>query len=124
MVETTRFNPALSRGEGSTRCYAVMTDSEGFVGKPILVGLTYLQPSGDMREQLQLHGVIRRVDGHVLEFERADGAGTFTIPFDGELESAEPGALYTLRSTGEEVRDVHFLASFTIHPRHGSRGDA
>lgn len=96
-----------------------MTRDEEFVGKRILVGLTYLQPDGDVREQVQLHGIIRRVDGHVIAFERADGAGTFTIPFDGELQSAEPGAVYTLRSTGEQVHDVHFLASFTIHPPHG-----
>jgi len=87
-----------------------------FVGKKILVGLTYLNPNGEVREQLQLHGLISNAGEHTLAFEKADGSGQFTIPFDGELDFADPESIYTLRSTGEAVSGVNFLASFTIHP--------
>lgn len=87
-----------------------------FVGKRILVGLTYLNANGDVREQMQLHGSIFSVGEHTLAFEKADGSGPFSIPFDGQLDSADPESVYTLRSNGEAVTGVNFVASFTIHP--------
>lgn len=86
-----------------------------FVGKRILVGLTYLDASGQVREQVQLHGLIGGVGDHTLDFEKSDGSGTFSIPFDGELDAADPEAVYKLRSTGEAVTAIDFIASFTIH---------
>lgn len=86
------------------------------VGKKILVGLTYLNANGEVREQLQLHGSISSVGDHTLAFDKADGSGQFSIPFDGQLDAADPESVYTLRSTGEVVTGVSFVASFTIHP--------
>lgn len=86
-----------------------------FVGKKILVGLTYLNANGEVREQMQLHGSISSIGAHTLAFEKADGSGQFAIPFDGQLDAADPESVYTLRSTGEEVTGVNFVASFTIH---------
>jgi len=91
-----------------------------FVGKKILVGLTYLNANGEVQEQLQLHGYISSVGDHTVAFEKADGSGQFSIPFDGQLDSADPEAVYTLRSTGESVTGVNFVASFNIHPPAGS----
>ncbi|WP_154668057.1 hypothetical protein [Pseudoduganella violaceinigra] len=85
-------------------------------GKRILVGLTYLDASGGVAKQIQLHGIISRLAAHSLYFERADGNGEFSIPFDGELDVADPDSTYTLRSTGETITGVHFIASWTIHP--------
>ena len=86
-----------------------------FVGKRILVGLTYLNANGDVQEQVQLHGLISSVGEHTLTFEKADGSGQFAIPFDGQLTAADPEAIYTLRNTGEAVSGVNLVASFTIH---------
>ncbi len=86
-----------------------------FVGKRILVGLTYLNANGDVQEQVQLHGLISSVGENTLTFEKADGSGQFAIPFDGQLTAADPEAIYTLRNTGEAVSGVNFVASFTIH---------
>lgn len=88
-----------------------------FIGQRILVGLTYLDSDGSVREQKQLHGSICSVGDHSITFEQSDGAGRFSIPFDGELEPADPEAIYKLRSTGESVSGVRFVASFTIHPK-------
>lgn len=92
-----------------------MTESI-YVGKRILVGLTYLTSNGEVREQVQLHGLISSVGDHALSFDKADGSGPFAIPFDGKLNSANPESVYTLRSSGESVTGVNFIASFTIHP--------
>ena len=96
-----------------------------FVGKRILVGLTYLNANGDVQEQVQLHGLISCVGEHTLTFEKADGSGQFAIPFDGQLTAADPEAIYTQRCTGETVSGVNFIASFTIHsPATGSQDGA
>ncbi|WP_342117549.1 hypothetical protein [Pseudoduganella sp. OTU4001] len=90
-------------------------------GKRILVGLTYLDSAGDVTKQIQLHGIISRLAEHSLYFERSDGGGEFSIPFDGELDVADPDSIYTLRSTGESVSGVNFIASWTIHPNPDER---
>lgn len=91
-----------------------------FVGKKILVGLTYLNANGDVREQLQLYGYISSVGDDTIAFQKTDGSGQFSIPFDGQLDAADPEAIYTLRSTSESLTGVDYVASFTIHPPSGS----
>ena len=86
------------------------------IGRKILVGLSYLDSNDEVAKQVQLHGSISSVGEHTLKFEQANGAGIFSIPFDGILEAADPEAVYTLRSTGESVTGVNFVASFTIYP--------
>jgi len=99
--------------------------TESLLGQMILVGLTYLAADGTVKEQKQLHGIICDVGDHTVSFEQSNGAGCFSIPFDGELEPADPEAVYRLRSTGEAVSGVNFVASFTIHPHpRGENGDA
>ena len=80
-----------------------------------MVGLIYIDHAGEISEQIQLHGLISRIAENSLYFEKADGSGEFSVPFDGTLDAAEAGATYTLRTSGEAVSDVDFLASWTIH---------
>jgi len=91
-------------------------ESETILGKRILVGLTYLDRKGNIDRQIQLHGPITRLTGSTLYFERSDGGGEFSIPFDGELDTTDSEAIYTLKSSGEVVENVHFLSTWTIHP--------
>jgi hypothetical protein len=91
------------------------TDNTALIAKRILVGLTYVDASGEVAEQIQLHGLIVSVSERSLSLERADGKGEFSIPFDGNLDAADCGAVYTLRWTGERVEKVAFVASWTIH---------
>ncbi len=93
-----------------------MNEKETIFGKHILVGLTYLDKSGEISKRIQLHGTIVRISEHSLYFDRADGQGEFSIPFDGELEEGDYEAVYTLSSTGEEVKKVDYISSWTIHP--------
>lgn len=90
-----------------------MTD--GIVGKKILVGLTYLDKEGEVNEQKQLHGKIKEVSDTTLVFSQPNNLGDFSIPYDGELESTDEENIFTLRSHGEEVTGINYLATFTIH---------
>lgn len=90
-------------------------EEKEIVGKHILVGLMYLDSEGEVQDIVQLHGIITSISEGTLYFERADGEGEFSIPFEGELESGDPDAVYKLKSTGEEVTDVEFISSWTIH---------
>ena len=86
-----------------------------FVGRRVLVGLTYVDRNGDPVERKQAYGTITAVDDHTIHFEQSNGQ-PFSIPFDGVLETADPEATYMLKSTGESVTGVDFVASFTVHP--------
>jgi hypothetical protein len=86
------------------------------IGKHLLVGLTYLDHAGEVARQIQLHGHITQTGENTIRFERADGEGEFSVPNDGSLAPGEPEAVYKLRSTGEAVTEVDFVASWTIHP--------
>lgn len=101
----------------------MISNHDTIFGKRILVGLTYIDHAGEVSRQIQLHGLISSVTESSLYFEKSDGSGEFSIPFDGTLETAEPGATYTLRVSGEEVSDVDFLASWTIHSNPATRSD-
>ena len=88
-----------------------------YLGKHLLVGLTYLNRDESVREQIQHHGIINKVSESTVVFERADNGDDFSIPLDEDnLKPGEPGAVYKLKSTGEDVENVDFISSWTIHP--------
>ena len=91
-------------------------ESETVFGKRILVGLTYLDRNGNIDRQTQLYGSITSLSENTLKFRRADNGEEFSIPFNGELDEADPEATYTLKSTGEVVRHIYFTQSWTINP--------
>jgi len=93
-----------------------MQISDSIVGKRILVGLTYLDDAGDIRERVQHHGVITQVSDATIVFDRADGTGEFSIPLEPQLDLANPEAVYTLSCSGEKVTGIDFLGSWTIYP--------
>ena len=84
-----------------------------FVGKRVLVGLTYLDASGEIDERTEFWGEIVDKDDAAITIRRADNSEFFTLP--PGLQVAEPGE-YRLRSTGEVVVAPDFVAIFSIHP--------
>ena len=90
---------------------------EKYVGKHLLVGLTYLNEDESIGERIQLDGIINGISESTIQFERADNAEDFFVPFDEEnLERGEPDAVYKLKSTGESVEDVDYISNWIIHP--------
>ena len=90
---------------------------EIYLGKHLLVGLTYLNEDESVREKIQLHGTIVAVSDNTIRFVRADNGEKFSIPFDEDnILEAETGAVYKLKSTGEHVVHVDYLSHWIIHP--------
>lgn len=87
-------------------------DTDEYIGKKALIGITYLTPAGEVDERVQIHGTISGTnDRGWLVIDRADGEGTFAIP--PQLEVAEPGE-YTLKSSGEVVADPDYLGVWRV----------
>lgn len=86
-----------------------------YIGKHLLVGLTYRDDNGEVIKRVQLHGIITRITKEGIFIERADGNGEFTLPSDLEsLEPTIPGAEYRINITGEVVRDADYMSNWTI----------
>jgi hypothetical protein len=87
-----------------------------YVGKYILVGLTFLDPYGRESQRQQLHGVIRSAspEGVLIELRGAHSGQNWNMPpaLDA-IRPAEPGR-YTLYDTEEVIDDPDLLASWTI----------
>jgi len=88
---------------------------EKYLGKRLLVGITYKKHDGTLIEQKQLHGTIVRIndnEGIVLRLHGSDEE--FRLP--PHFESLEPAVSreYRLRSTGELVIDPDFVATWTV----------
>jgi hypothetical protein len=91
--------------------------AQSYVGRTILVGVTYLDGDGAVAAQNQLHGRIMAVqrDGIVIALEGSRSGETWTMPPSWESTRAAPAGEYRLRETGEVVVDPDYLAEWTVH---------
>lgn len=88
-----------------------------YIGKHLLVGLTYLNTDESVQDRIQIHGKIVDSSESTIVFIREDNGEEFSIPFDEDnLEKSDPDSVYHLKSTGETVENVDFVSSWTIHP--------
>jgi hypothetical protein len=85
-------------------------DGRRYVGKRLLVGITYETAAGDFLSREQLHGRIVEAGEGGIVLERADTGERVSLP--PMLQEAEPGE-YRLWSTGEVVVDPDYFARFT-----------
>ena len=85
-------------------------DGRRYVGKRLLVGITYETPDGEFIRQEQFHGIIVEAGEGGLVIERADNGQRVSLP--PQLQEAEPGE-YRLRATGEVVVDPDYFARWT-----------
>lgn len=90
-----------------------------FVGRRILVGLTYVDADQKPIEQRQFHGVITRVsekEGVVIRVANSDE--DYVLPPALEAISVAPKGEYRLRSTGEVVVDPDLMTTWTVNREH------
>ena len=88
-----------------------------YVGKYILVGITYLDHEGNELRAEQRHGVIASAtqEGIEISLRGAHEGQTFNLPPDlGAMFPADPGS-YTLHSTNEVVENPDFVGTWEIH---------
>jgi hypothetical protein len=103
--------------------------AESLVGQYVLIGMTYLDPDGNVMRKSQLHGTIveaSQSDGIGIELGGQRSGEMFRLPPDlRAFERAAPGE-YSLKATDEIVTDPDLLSTWTIQqPAHlGELNDA
>jgi hypothetical protein len=90
--------------------------ADSYVGKYILVGVTYLDHFGKEIERLQMHGVIESADtkGIKILLRGARSGETWIMPPTlDSISPAKPGQ-YTLHSTGEIIENPDLLSTWAV----------
>jgi len=90
---------------------------QSFVGKYVLIGLTYLDNEGNMLEQKELHGSILSADdqyGFAVKLEGRHAGETYRLPPDLRPYHEAPPGEYRLLSTGEVVIDPDLLCYWSV----------
>ncbi len=95
-------------------------DGSRYVGKRLLVGVTYVDAKEDLIGVEQFHGRIVAAGEGGITLERADTGQLISLP--PMLEEAAPGE-YRLRSTGEVVVDPDYFAKFTWKKNVGGKNE-
>jgi len=88
-----------------------------YVGKYILVGLTYLDHEGNEIQRQQLHGVIESATtiGIRISLRGVYEGESWNMPPDlSSISPAKPGK-YTLHMTKEEIENPDLLSTWAIH---------
>jgi hypothetical protein len=95
-------------------------DGSRYLGKRLLVGITYEDEEGETVRQEQFHGLIVEAGEEGIVIERSDTGERRSLP--PELMPARPGE-YRLRSTGEVVVDPDYLAKWVMKAPDPAGGD-
>jgi len=91
---------------------------EQFIGKHIIVGITYEDSEGNVEERIQFHGTIIQANKKGILIRKHNSDEIFTLPPDiGSIEKAEK-AIYKLHSTGEEVINPDYKTTWTVTRPH------
>jgi hypothetical protein len=96
---------------------------DGYVGKYILVGLTYIDHEGNQTRRVQLHGVVENAapNGITIRLRGPRDGESWNMPPDLRAISAAAPGIYTLHDTGERIENPDLLATWTIQdppPKH------
>lgn len=102
-------------GEGAEP-YFDQALADTYVGKYILIGITYLDYEGKLLEQVQMHGTVKSAspEGIVIDLGGLRAGESWVMPpVLDSIFSADPG-IYSLRFTGESIEDPDLLATWSI----------
>jgi len=85
-----------------------------FVGKTILIGVTYLDHEGNVIDQKQWSGRIETYSNAVgIRIQLNDSSDFCCLPPAAEaIHKAEPG-IYTLRSSGKKIENPDYTTTWT-----------
>ncbi len=104
---------SLALGRNNTMPPLDESKSAAYIGKTILVGVTYLDADEKLIEQKQWAGTIHSFsnkEGIKIQIRNSDSF--FCLPPDSKgIQKARPGD-YTLRSTGEVIENPDYLATW------------
>lgn len=98
----------------------IVGDSSRFIGKRLLVGITYVDVNEELIGAEQFHGRIVEAGEGEIVVERADTGKRISLaPI---LQEAEPGE-YCLSSTGEVVVDPDYFATLRWKKNVGGKNE-
>lgn len=90
---------------------------ESYIGKYILIGITYIDHKGNETQRQQMHGIISSVDkncGIKIALKGVYEGQSWTMPPDQRaIKIAKPGT-YTLKMSGEKIENPDLLSTWTI----------
>jgi len=86
-----------------------------FVGKHLLIGITYVDPSEQPVEQKQLHGrIVRTNPGEGVVVALHGSGDEFKLPPDLASFQVAPPGTHRLRSTGQVVVNPNLTCTWII----------
>jgi hypothetical protein len=86
-----------------------------YIGKHLLVGMTYLDHNEQLLEQKQFHGDIVRINDHEgIVIRLSDSGNEFKLPPDIESLTPAPEGEYRLRATGEVVLNPDLTTTWIL----------
>ncbi len=83
------------------------------LGKVLLVGITYEDADGNIKEQKQFWGTVTTADKSKILIEQKNGE-IFSLPPDLSAIESAPEGEYRLHSTGEIVVNPDFLSTWFL----------
>ena len=87
-----------------------------YLGKYILVGVTYVDNAGQVESSVQMHGVVESAsqDGITIALKGERLGQSWTMPADlSAISPAQPGR-YELPETGEIVENPDFICTWMV----------
>ncbi|HVO64940.1 MAG TPA: hypothetical protein VMT12_00525 [Syntrophales bacterium] len=104
----------MNKGSPKPRWYRKV--GESYIGKYILVGITYVDHKGNETQRQQMHGVIESADknGIKIALKGVYEGQSWTMPPDqSAIKAAQPGT-YTLKMSGEKIENPDLLSTWVI----------
>lgn len=87
------------------------TTFKSLIGKVLLVGITYTDKDGNVKERKQFWGTVTKADKKKILIEQKNGE-ILSLPPDLSAIKPAPKGEYRLHSTGEVVVDPDFLSTW------------
>lgn len=84
---------------------------KSIIGKILLVGITYEDKDGNVKERKQFWGTVTAADKKKILIEQKNGE-IFSLPPDLSAIKPAPEGEYRLHSTGEVVVNPDFLSTW------------
>jgi len=87
-----------------------------YLGKYILIGVTYVDSAGQVEDSVQMHGVVETAsrDGIKVSLKGEREGQSWTMPADpSAISPAQPGR-YELPETGEIVENPDFICTWMV----------
>jgi hypothetical protein len=87
-----------------------------YLGKYILIGVTYLDAAGQVEQSVQMHGIVENASqqGITVSLKGQRAGQSWTMPADASaITPAQPGR-YQLPETGEEIENPDFVCTWMV----------